>query len=146
MTPTDATTRDTNKATLRRAMAGITALDAEAIINELDETARFELPFEVAVPDCDRDGFLQLLSMMFVTFKQFEITIVEILDLLDPNALVARYHGDCVGRDKPVSYKNEYIGVFRFRDGKITYWREYNNPEIAHAAIAQFAEDVSAHA
>jgi ketosteroid isomerase-like protein len=139
-----ATTRETNKQTLRRAMGGITALDADGIRAELHDAAAFELPFETAVPDCDRDSFLQLLSMMFVMFKKFDITITDIYDLVDPNVLVARYQSDAVGREKPVSYQNEYIGIFRFLHGKITYWREYNNPEIAHAAVAKFADDAPA--
>jgi ketosteroid isomerase-like protein len=125
-------------------MGGITALDADGIRAELHDAAAFELPFETAVPDCDRDSFLQLLSMMFVMFKKFDITITDIYDLVDPNVLVARYQSDAVGREKPVSYQNEYIGIFRFLHGKITYWREYNNPEIAHAAVAKFADDAPA--
>jgi ketosteroid isomerase-like protein len=82
--------------------------------------------------------------MMFVMFKKFEITITDIYDLLDPNMLIARYRSDAVGRDKPVAYQNEYLGIFRFRDGKITFWREYNNPEVAHAAVARFAGDAPA--
>jgi ketosteroid isomerase-like protein len=144
MTVCSATTRDTNTQALRRAMSGITALDAEAIQAELHDSAAFELPFEPAVPDCDRDGFLQLLSIMFVMFRKFDITITDIYDLLDPDMLVARYRSDAVGRDKPVAYQNEYIGIFRFADGKITLWREYNNPEVAHAAVVKFADDAPA--
>jgi uncharacterized protein len=141
MTSTDsATTRDANKQTLRRALDGISRLDGEAVIAELDGTGVFELPFEAAVPDCDRAGFLQLLSMMFTMFKRFDMTITHIFDLVDPNILVARYQNDAEGRDKPVSYRNEYIGLFHFRDGKILSWREYANPDVSRAAIAQFAE------
>jgi uncharacterized protein len=144
MTVDSPTTRKTNKQTLRRVMSGITALDADAIRAELHDSAAFELPFEHAVPDCDCDSFLQLLSMMFAMFKKFEITITDIYDLVDPDMLVARYQSDAVGRDKPVIYQNEYIGIFRFLDGKITFWREYNNPEVAHAAVAKFADDAPA--
>jgi ketosteroid isomerase-like protein len=144
MTADSATTRETNKQTLRRAMAGITALDADAIRAELHDSAAFELPFEPSVPDCDREGFLQLLSMMFVMFKKFDITITDIYDLLDPNMLIARYQSDAEGRDKPISYQNEYIGIFRFAAGKLTYWREYANPEASHAAVAKFADDAPA--
>ena len=27
------------------------------------------------------------------------------------------------------AYRNSYIGVFRFRDGQISHWREFHNPE-----------------
>ncbi|MFL6084322.1 MAG: nuclear transport factor 2 family protein [Mycobacterium sp.] len=144
MTVDSAATRETNKQTLRRAMNGISTLDADAIRAELHDAAAFELPFEPAVPDCDRESFLQLLSMMFVMFKKFDITITDIYDLLDPDMLIARYRSDAEGRDKPVAYQNEYIGIFRFNDGKLTYWREYNNPEASHAAIAKFADDAPA--
>jgi ketosteroid isomerase-like protein len=125
-------------------MSGITALDTGAIRAELHDSAILQLPFEPAVPDSDRDGLLQLLSMMFVMFKQFTIAITDIYDLVDPNMLVARYRSDADGRDKQVSYQNEYIGVFHFVDGKITLWLEYANPEASHAAIAKFADDAPA--
>jgi ketosteroid isomerase-like protein len=144
MTVDSAKTREANKQTLRRAIVGITALDTDAVRAELYDTTDFALPFEGAVPDSDRDGFLQLLSMMFVMFKKFDITITDIYDLLDPNILIARYLGDAEGRDKPVAYQNEYVGIFRFVDGKIAMWREYANPEVAHAAIAKFADDAPA--
>ena len=144
MTVDSATTREANKQTLRRAMSGITALDTDTIRAELHDAAILQLPFEPAVPDSDRDGFIQLLSMMFVMFKQFDITITDIYDLVDPNMLVARYRSDAEGRDKPVSYQNEYIGVFHFVDGKIALWLEYANPEASHAAIAKFADDAPA--
>jgi ketosteroid isomerase-like protein len=125
-------------------MDGITALDTDAIRAELHDSAVLQLPFEPAVPDCDRAGFLQLLSMMFVMFKQFHITVTDIYDLVDPNMLIARYRSDAEGRDKPVGYQNEYIGVFHFVEGKITLWREYANPEASHAAVALFADDAPA--
>ena len=144
MTIDSATTRETNKQTLRRAISGITALDADAVRAELHDTTDFALPWEPAVPDSDRDGFLQLLSIMFVMFKKFDITITDIYDLLDPDMLIARYRGDAEGRDKPITYQNEYIGFFHFIDGKIALWLEYANPEIAHAAMSKFAENAPA--
>ena len=27
------------------------------------------------------------------------------------------------------AYRNRYIGVVRFRDGKISHWREFHNPQ-----------------
>lgn len=141
MTVDSASTREANRQTLHRAMDAITALDGDALIVELHESGTFALPFEPAVPDCDRAGFLQLLSTMFVMLKKLDITITDIYDLVDPNVLIARWRSDAVGRDKPVVYLNEYIGVFHFRHDKIVSWRGYANPEAAHAAVAKFAED-----
>jgi ketosteroid isomerase-like protein len=81
---------------------------------------------------------------MFVMFGKFTITLTDVHDLLDPNMLVARYRGDALGRHKPVAYRNDYIGVFAFRDGKITLWREFDNPMVSAAMVAEFAEDAPA--
>ena len=138
MTVDGLTMRETNKQTLRRAMSGISALDINAVRVELHDATDFVLPWEPAVPDTDRDGFLKLLSVTFAMYRKFDITITEIYDLLDPNALIARYRGEAEGREKPVAYRNEYIGFFRFVDGKITAWREYANPEVTKAAMGEF--------
>jgi uncharacterized protein len=135
---TDTATREANKQTLRRAMDGIGALDLDAVVRELHGDVRFELPYESAVPDSGQDGIRELLGSMFVMFKQFTITLTDIYDLLDPNMLVARYRGDALGRDKPVAYRNDYIGVFEFRDGLITLWREFDNPMVSAAMVAEF--------
>jgi uncharacterized protein len=140
MTDTDSATREANKQALRRAIDGISALDLDAVLAELHDDVRFELPYEEAVPDSGRDGIRDLLASMFVMFGKFTMTLTDIYDLLDPNMVVARYRGDALGRDKPVVYQNDYLGVFEFRDGKITLWREYDNPAISGAMIAKFAD------
>ncbi|ORV53184.1 hypothetical protein AWC05_20835 [Mycobacterium florentinum] len=141
MTGADGATREANKQTLRRAMDGIGALDLDAVVAELHDGVRFELPYEEAVPDSGMDGIRTLLGSMFGMFGKFTITLTDIYDLLDPNMLVARYRGDALGRDKPVVYRNDYIGVFEFRDGKITLWREFDNPMVSAAMVAGFAAD-----
>lgn len=145
MTTTDnASTREVNKEVLRRAMAAVGALDTDAVLAEMHDSAVFSLPFEPLVPDTDMVGYRQLLTATFTMFKKFDVTITDIYDLVDPNVLIARYRSDSEGRDKPVVYQNEYIGVFDFRDGKMTSWREWANPEVSHAAIAGFADDTPA--
>ncbi len=140
MTDIDSATREANKQTLRRAMDGISALDLDAVIGELHDDVRFELPYEDAVPDSGSDGIRDLLASMFVMFGKFDMTLTDIYELLDPNMLVARYRGDALGRDKPVAYRNDYLGVFEFRDGRISLWREYDNPMVSAAAIAKLAD------
>jgi uncharacterized protein len=145
VTATDnASAREANKQALRRAMAAVTALDTDAVLAEMHDSAVFSLPFESLVPDTDMAGYRQLLAATFTMFKKFDVTITDVYDLVDPNVLIARYRSDSEGRDKPVVYQNDYIGVFDFRDGKMTSWREWANPEVSHAAIAGFADDAPA--
>lgn len=43
----------------------------------------------------------------------------------DPELLIIEFHstGELAGNRGP--YANEYISVFRFKDGKIVYWKEF---------------------
>ncbi|MCW2630703.1 nuclear transport factor 2 family protein [Mycobacterium sp.] len=131
--------REANKQVLTRAMAAIGQLDVDAVLAELHDDVIMQLPYEEAVPDMDKAGFGELLKVMFTMYKQFDITVKDIFELVDPDRLVARYDGDCIGRDKDVRYANRYIGVFTFRDGKMTLWCEYDNPLLTQASIANFA-------
>jgi ketosteroid isomerase-like protein len=131
--------RDANKRVLRRAMDAIGALDVDAVLAELHQDVLLQLPYEEQVPDLDRAGFGELFKVMFTMYRQFTITLTDVFDLVDPNQLIARYDGDCVGRDKDVRYANSYVGIFRFADGKITLWCEYDNPITTLKSLEDFA-------
>lgn len=131
--------RDANKRVLRRAMDAIGALDVDAVLAELHQDVLLQLPYEEQVPDLDKAGFGELFKVMFTMYRQFTITLTDVFDLVDPNQLIARYDGDCVGRAKEVRYANSYVGIFRFADGKITLWCEYDNPITTLKSLEDFA-------
>lgn len=66
--------------------------------------------------------------------------IDQIYELLDPDALIAEYHSASRHLATGVPYSNRYLGILRFRDGKVCYWREYINP----LAIKEMFERVAA--
>jgi uncharacterized protein len=124
-----------NERTLRRAM-GISSLDAGEVLNWLSADHLMQLPYEAGAGHRDKAGFCDLLDMMFTQFRQFTMILAHVHPMADPDMLVARYRGDCRGRDKDVRYAYEYLGLFQFRDGLITSWREYDNPLVSSAATA----------
>ena len=65
---------------------------------------------------------------------EFTLTLTEVFECLDPNLLIAEYasEGRSTITNKP--YKNTYIGLWRFREGKICGVKEYLNPLIATMA------------
>ncbi|MUM18906.1 nuclear transport factor 2 family protein [Mycobacterium sp. CBMA271] len=134
--------RESNKESVVRALAGITALDINKVRAELHETLFFRLPYEEAVPDLDRDGFIQLLEGIFATFDKFEITVTQVFDLLDPTIVIATYTGDCSVRGQGTAYRNEYIGLFELTDGLIARWQEYDNPVVVSRALAALSGQV----
>jgi ketosteroid isomerase-like protein len=122
-----------NERTLRRSMDRISSLDAGGVLNCLSADHLMQLLYEAGVGDLDKADFCDLLEM-FTQFRQFTITLTHVYPMADPDMLVARYQGDCRGRNKDMRYANEYLGLFQFRDSLITSRREYDNPPVSHAA------------
>jgi ketosteroid isomerase-like protein len=125
---------------LRRAVAAISALDADTLATLLHEDLLFQLPYETRVADLDKAGFLELLrTSSFTLYQQFTISLTHIFDLVDESTLIARYEGDCIGHDG-VEYRNNYVGIFAFRDELISSWREYDDPQIVIDAQERHAQ------
>ena len=142
MTSHPEASRNPNAEVVRRAIAGLTAMDLTAVLACLADEAIVELPFERDVPPLDKSGMATFLGWLFGLYRQFDIELTHLYDLIDPDVVIARYVGDCIGREDDVGYANEYIAVFEFEGGLISSWREYDNPMVsrasqrAHAAAA----------
>jgi ketosteroid isomerase-like protein len=73
-------------------------------------------------------------------YDRFVIEFDRILPLDGGIGVVAEYHGDAVFGGSGVTYQNRYCGIFLMADGRITHWREFDNPQILAAALqAHFA-------
>jgi uncharacterized protein len=69
--------------------------------------------------------------------EDFNFTVLETYDLLDPDALIVEYRCDTHRRETGVPYQNKYIAVVRFRDGLVSFWREYLNTLLVAQLIPQ---------
>jgi ketosteroid isomerase-like protein len=69
------------------------------------------------------------------SFEPFRYTIEFLHEMIDPNQLIAEYssHSRFLGNQRP--YGNKYCSAIRFKDGLITHWREYVNPETIRLAM-----------
>lgn len=61
-------------------------------------------------------------------FAGLNYRIDAIYELVDPDVLIAEYSSDSRHLATGVPYRNCYLGIFRFREGRICFWREYINP------------------
>lgn len=68
-------------------------------------------------------------------FEPYRYRISHIHELVDPDKLIAEYssHSSFLSNGRP--YSNKYCSVLHFKDGLITYWREYVNPETIRIAM-----------
>lgn len=70
----------------------------------------------------------QLFAGVADLFDPHPLYIDELLPAADGKTVIARYRGDFVARQTGRPYRNTYIGVFEFDDGKIASWTEFHNP------------------
>lgn len=49
-------------------------------------------------------------------------------DLVDPDMLIVEYHSDTIYHPTGRRYANKYIGIVKFKDDKVVFWKEYINP------------------
>ncbi|SFR88471.1 nuclear transport factor 2 family protein [Sphingomonas jatrophae] len=49
-------------------------------------------------------------------------------EMADPDMLLVEYHSETVLRSNSRNYANKYLGILRFENNLVVYWREYINP------------------
>lgn len=111
--------------------------DADAVVAHYTDDYVMELPY--AHPDKPdrtegKEAVRQRLVGAFKVFR-FSLHITEVYPCVDPDLLIAEYTSE--GEVIPTGrrYSNRYIGLWRFRDGKVCFTREYLNPEAAKVAL-----------
>jgi ketosteroid isomerase-like protein len=126
--------REDNLAAVRRYFDGVAAANP----NQMLESWTDDLVYEERFSDPPRriegkEATRAYFSKAGTVFRMtLEITAVH--ECLDPDELILEYasHGEVVATGKP--YENTYIGVYRFRDGRIWQVREFHNPLITQRA------------
>ena len=126
--------RERNIDVLKTAIAAIGRGNSEIFSNLYTEDWVLELPY--SEPPKVLTGIHEILAYLKPQMGklEFTLTLTEIFECLDPNLLIAEYvsEGRSTITNKP--YRNTYIGLWRFREGKICGVKEYLNPLIATEA------------
>jgi ketosteroid isomerase-like protein len=118
--------------------AAVSAGDYERLREFMVDDLAFELPYGPSFMPKRFDGLELWDQMQRSTFAMFE-SFVETLDTAypveDPDTLICEYRSRAVIKATNKEYANSYVGIFRFRDGKIAFWREYHNPVAVAEAL-----------
>ena len=126
--------REQNMEVLKTAISSIGTENSEVFSNLYTEDWVLELPY--SEPPKVLTGINEILTYLKPQMGklEFTLTLTEIFECLDPNLLIAEYvsEGRSTITNKP--YQNTYIGLWRFREGKICGVKEYLNPLIATEA------------
>jgi ketosteroid isomerase-like protein len=130
--------REENLAVLKEIFASISSGNFDGMLDHTAEDLTFELPYgpEGFPPSFDRASFDSMQKYTFKLFSKFSIGLVDHHPCLDPDMVIAEYASEAEVAKSGKPYKNRYIGVFRFRDGKVVGWKEFHNPEAATKALS----------
>ncbi len=132
MTMDDDARRAANRDVFSSVLATISAGQFEQLANYMTDDLVFDLPYGPAFMPNPVVGLATWNEMQLMMFKMFSSFVQEldvVHECLDPDELIAEYHSNAVVARNGNVYENSYIGVLRFRDGKISHWKEFHNPE-----------------
>lgn len=118
-------------ALLRTVFDALGAADVDALGGLYTDDYVLELPY--AKPEPKRvEGLATVQEYLRAAFEMFRftLTITDVYEV-EPDFLIAEYTsaGRIVPTDQP--YANAYIGLWRFRDGRVSFTREYYDPMAA---------------
>ena len=136
----DRTTRQANHATMVETLKRLGSQDFHGACALLSEDVVCDWPYR-PTPDTPeeirgREAMESFFSGGMSAFDPYNYEITAVFDLMDPNQLIAEYRSDSRFKPSGAPYRNRYLGIFRFQDGLITYWREYINPVVIAETLA----------
>ena len=128
--------------------------DVQGMADVLAEKVIFEMPFALqGLPDRveGKDTVVEFLEQFLGKergmFTAWNLHNIRIYPGGEPDLVFAELDGQGVVVKSGYQYRQKYIILFRVSDGRISHWREYNNPIPLQEAIAsmQTAQVRSAH-
>jgi ketosteroid isomerase-like protein len=127
--------RARNRAVLEQGLALLSAGEVDAHNDLCSDDVVFELPYGDPPGRIEGRGAVRayLKGALAIFSMQLSLTTVFVTD--DPDTLIAEYTSTGSVSTTGKSYANTYIGVYRFRDGRLSGVREYYNPVPATEAL-----------
>ena len=127
--------RERNQRAITEFMEAIGMRDFDALASICTEDFVAELPY--SDPPARYEGFEAYRSVVAPQLEIFRFTLAlsEIHPALDPDLIVAEYTSEGTATPTGKPYRNVYIGLFRFRAGRICALREFFNPLLGIRAL-----------
>ena len=124
-----------NEVVLRRVFDAFGAADVAALDDLYTDDYVLELPYAKPVPVRveGREAVQAYLTNAFQVFR-FELTITAVYDLADGD-LVAEYTSEGAVVPTGRRYANSYVGIWRFRDGRVRATKEWYDPIVSADAM-----------
>ena len=131
--------------TITTVMRAFADRDLDTVFGHIADDAVVQMPYETrhGYGTLDKAGLRAVMELLLSMYDRFDIEFERLLALSDDRGVVAEYRSDAVLAGSGVPYRNRYCGVFLFTDGKISHWREYDDPTVVDDAMAAHAAALS---
>jgi ketosteroid isomerase-like protein len=128
------------EALLRRVFDVLGAADVGALDDLYTNDYVLELPYAKPTP-VRVEGLVAVQTYLTKAFEvfRFTLTITDVQPLADASAVVAEYTSEGKVLATGSRYANTYIGIWRFREGRVSATREFYDPMVAAAALEETA-------
>ena len=117
---------------LCRVLGRLAQGDVDGAVALMSADVTMRIPFEIPGMPAELRGrdeiraFMSRINSIFETPFRLELTAW--YPLAGGDGATAEYECEARVRGRSTSYRNTYVGIFAFRDGQITGWKEYPNP------------------
>lgn len=124
-----------SEAVLRRVFDAFGAADVDALDELYTDDYVLELPYAKPAPVLveGRAAVQSYLRQAFQVFR-FTLTITAVHELVDGD-LVAEYTSEGSVVPTGTRYANTYVGLWRFRDGRVAATKEWYDPVLSAEAM-----------
>ena len=121
---------------MRRYFDGASTVDVDQMLDAWVDDLVYEEAFSDPPRRIEGKDALRPYFSKAGDFFRMSLEITAVYECADPDLLVLEYtsNGEYVPTGRP--YANKYIGVYRFRDGRIWQVKEFHNPQVTERARA----------
>ena len=111
--------------------------DGAGFLKYLATDVVYESPFYASVlPATGRDAFGRIVETVIDKFSAIHFDIDDAFSDSEGDRVVIECHGDNTVATTGAPYRNHYLMLLRFRNGKVIYWREFSNPDVYRTSVA----------
>ena len=122
--------RDENLAAVRRYFDGAATVDVDQMLDPWVDDLVYEEAFSDPPRRIEGKDSLRPYFSKAGDFFRMSLEITAVHDCADPDELILEYKSSGTFLPTGRPYANTYIGVYRFRDGRIWQVKEFHNPLI----------------
>ena len=124
-----------NLETVRTMLACFSAGDPQGQLDRCTDDVVYEAPYY----GLERHGKAALAAMLDrrcrIASTQVSYVVVDDFPTIDPDLVIVEVRGDNRVRGGEQRYQNHYIMFLEFRDGLVSRWREFSNPDVYRTAV-----------